>query len=174
MQFVERQTKRGTKTKARPSWTAYGTGSWMTWSRYRKKKKKWSRYFINIAPRWEALKVDRATMSNRWSWCLKPTITVKTGRSHETRPNQHSQFCYLLYEAPKTREREKNRACSLFICHDRKRQTCARKSTIPKFIRFNSFINTLQINTDIRFKVYRYYYSISISKLSQNMRYSSS
>ena len=78
MHLVERQTKRGSKTKARPSWTAYGTGSWMTWSRYRKK---WSWYFINIAP-----------------------LKLSDG---ETRPNEHSQFCYLLCEASK---RESTRA----------------------------------------------------------------
>lgn len=115
MHLVERQTKRGWKTKARPSWTAYGTGSWMTWSRYRKK---WSWYFINIAPRWEALKLDRATMSNRWSRCLKPT-TVKTVRWWN---EAERAFPVLLSSLRSIEKREHQSFC--LSATIKKRQTC--------------------------------------------------
>lgn len=143
MHLVERQTKRGSKTKARPSWTAYGTGSWMTWSRYRKK---WSWYFINIAPRWEALKLDRATMSNRWSRCLKPT-TVKTVRWWN---EAERVFPVLLSSLRSIEKREHQSFC--LSATIKKRQTCGgqkKRSIRNLFPPFASVrLNTSQINVD--------------------------
>lgn len=84
-------------------------------SRYRKK---WSWYFINIAPRWEALKLDRATMSNRWSRCLKPT-TVKTVRWWN---EAERAFPVLLSSLRSIEKREHQSFC--LSATIKKRQTC--------------------------------------------------
>lgn len=127
------------------SWTGYGTGSRMTRSRYRKK---WSWYFINIAPRWEALKVDRATMSNRWSRCLKP-ITVKTVpvMVKRGRTNDHSQF--LLSSLGK---KESNGDSVYPPRLKRAPNLWWTERTVfhPNFISFKIRLNTSQINIDVK------------------------